>query len=242
MATRAVLQVVEVEAQTVNQWLEDGEAVLLDVRETSEYEQEHIPGSLLVPLSVFDPERFPHIPGKRLVIHCAVGKRSAAAGKQLLQAGHPQVHNLYGGILAWKEAGLATEVQFTPPTVPEDLPLSAQDRQSLQAASSGEHWDAARSPHLHPGEVLRDEFLEPLGLSQAQVARDIGVPPRRIGEIVRGTGSVTAETALRLARYFSTAEDFWLWLQMEYELEQARRAAGERIGRDVVPRAQSRAR
>ncbi len=236
MATRAVLQVVEVDATTVNQWLDDGEAVLVDVRETSEYEQEHIPGSLLVPLSVFDPERFPHIPGKKLVIHCAVGKRSAAAGKQLLQAGHPQVHNLYGGILGWKEAGFATEVQFTPPTVPEDLPISTQDRQSLEAAASGEHWQAAVPPHLHPGEVLRDEFLEPLGLSTDQVAQDIGVPPQLIGEIVAGTGAVTAETALRLARYFSTAEDFWLRLQTEFELEQARQASGERIKREVEPR------
>jgi addiction module HigA family antidote len=241
MTTRAVLQVVEVDATTVNQWLEDGEAVLVDVRETSEYEQEHIPGSLLVPLSVFDPERFPHIPGKKLVIHCAVGKRSTAAGKQLLQAGHPQVHNLYGGILGWKEAGFATEVQFTPPTVPKDLPLSAQDRKSLEAAASGEHWETATPPHLHPGAVLRDEFLDPLGLSQAQVAQEIGVPRQLIGDIVQGTGAVTADSALRLARYFSTAEDFWLRLQMDFELEQARQASGERIKREVEPRGSTEA-
>lgn len=242
MATGADFQVVEVEAATVHQWLEDGEAVLVDVRETSEYEQEHIPGSLLVPLSVFDPERFPHITGKKLVVHCAVGKRSAAAGKQLLQAGHTQVHNLYGGILAWKEAGLATEVQFTPPAVPVDLALSAQDRSTLEAAASGEHWATAAPPHPHPGQVLREEFLEPLGLSQARIARDIGVTPRRIGDIVRGKGAVTADTALRLARYFSTAEDFWLRLQMDFELERARHAHRAQIRREVKPRALSRAR
>ncbi len=236
MSTRADLEVVEVEAATVNLWLEAGEAVLVDVRETSEYEQEHIPGSLLVPLSVFDANRFPHIPGKKLVMHCAVGRRSANAGKQLLEAGHAQVHNLYGGILAWKEAGLATEVQFTPPTVPDDLPLSARDRQSLEAAASGEHWETPTPPHLHPGEVLRGEFLEPLGLSEAQVAGDIGVPTRLIGDLVSGAGAVTAETALRLARYFCTAEDFWPRLQMEFELEQARQASGERIKREVEPR------
>ena len=111
----------------------------------------------------------------------------------------------------------------------------------LEAAASGEHWETATPPHLHPGEVLRDEFLEPLGLSQDQVAQDIGVPPRQIGDIVAGTGAVTAETALRLARYFSTAEDFWLRLQTEFELEQARQAAGERIKRDVEPRESSEA-
>lgn len=242
MSTPASLQVVEVESAMVDRWMDDGEAVLVDVRETSEYEQEHIPGSLLVPLSVFDPDRFPRIPGKKLVIHCAVGKRSAAAGKQLLQAGHPLVHNLQGGILAWKEAGLATEVQFTPPTVPEDLPLSANDRRSLEAAAGGEHWEAAAPPHPHPGEVLRDEFLAPLGLSQARVARDIGVAPRRIGDIVRGERAVTADTALRLARYFSTAQDFWLRLQMDFELEQARRASHARIWREVKPRGLSRSR
>ena len=239
MATRVDAQVVEVDAATVNGWLEGGEAVLVDVRETSEYEQEHIPGSLLVPLSVFDAKRFPRIPGKKLVMHCAVGRRSANAGNQLLEAGHAEVHNLYGGILAWKEAGLATEVQFTPPTVPEDLPLSAQDRQSLEAAASGEHWETATPPHLHPGEVLRDEFLVPLGLSEEQVAREIGVPAQLVGDLVRGAGAVTAETALRLSRYFCTAEDFWLRLQMEFELEQARQSAGALIKREVEPRESS---
>lgn len=236
MSQRAEVQVAEVDPATVRRWLDDGEAVLVDVRETSEYEQEHIPGSVLVPLSVFDPDLFPRIPGKKLVIHCAVGKRSAAAGKQLLQAGHARVHNLRGGIQAWKGAGYATEVQFTPPAVPEGIPLSAQDRRSLEAAAAGEHRDARTPPHLHPGEVLRTEFLEPLGLSQRQVARDLGIAPRRIGDLVRGRRGVTVDTALRLARYFSTSEEFWLRLQMDHELERAHGAIGQRIRREVMPR------
>ena len=71
----------------------------------------------------------------------------------------------------------------------------------------------ARLPNVHPGEVLREEFLIPLKLSQNQVARDINVPPRRINEIVLEKRAVTADTTLRLARYFGTSERFWLGLQ-----------------------------
>ena len=81
-----------------------------------------------------------------------------------------------------------------------------------------------RLPNVHPGEVLFEEFLKPLGLSQNQAARDLGVPPRRINEIVLGKRSVTPDTALRLARYFGTSERFWLGLQTDYDLEEARRA------------------
>lgn len=239
MSTRAVLEIIEVDAATVDRWMDDHEAVLVDVRETSEYEQEHIPGSMLVPLSVFDPDRFPRISGKRVVFHCAVGKRSAAAGKQVLKTGYSQVYNLHGGIQAWKAAGFATEVQFTPPTVPEDIPLSAKDRQSLETTAGGDHRSGAKSPPLHPGEVLLTEFLEPLGLSQRHVARAIGVAPRRIGDIVRGKRAVTADTALRLARYFSTSEEFWLRLQTDFELAKARAASGQRVEREVTPRGSS---
>ena len=83
-----------------------------------------------------------------------------------------------------------------------------------------------RLPNIHPGEVLREEFLTPLNLSQNRVARDINVPPRRINEIVLGKRAVTADTALRLARYFGTSERFWLGLQADYDLEEARRALG----------------
>ena len=87
--------------------------------------------------------------------------------------------------------------------------------------------------NIHPGEVLREEFLTPLNLSQNRVARDINVPPRRINEIVLGKRAVTADTALRLARYFGTSERFWLGLQADYDLEEARRALGARLDKEV---------
>ena len=77
----------------------------------------------------------------------------------------------------------------------------------------------ARSlPNNHPGEVLLEEFLKPLNLSQNRLARDLSVPPRRINEIVLGKRSVTPDTALRLARYFGTSERFWLGLQADFDL------------------------
>ena len=80
---------------------------------------------------------------------------------------------------------------------------------------------------VHPGEVLLKEFLKPMGLSQNRLALDIGVPPRRINEIVHAKRGITADTALRLARYFGTSERFWLNLQSRYELEVERdRLAG----------------
>ena len=72
---------------------------------------------------------------------------------------------------------------------------------------------------LHPGEILLEEFLGPLGLSQNALARGVGVPPRRINEIVHGNRRVTADTALRFARFFDTSAEFWLGLQMDYELD-----------------------
>ena len=91
----------------------------------------------------------------------------------------------------------------------------------------------ARLPNVHPGEVLREEFLIPLKPSQNQVARDINVPPRRINEIVLEKRTVTADTALRLARYFGTSERFWLGLQADYDLEEARRSLGDRLEKEV---------
>ena len=76
--------------------------------------------------------------------------------------------------------------------------------------------------NIHPGEVLLEEFLLPMGLSQNRIAREIGVPPRRINEIVHGKRAITADTALRLARYFGTSEAFWMGLQADYDLEEAR--------------------
>ena len=81
--------------------------------------------------------------------------------------------------------------------------------------------------NVHPGEVLLEEFLIPMALSQNSVARAIGVPPRRINEIVLGKRGITADTALRLAKAFGTSEAFWLGLQADYELEEARKAISE---------------
>jgi addiction module HigA family antidote len=87
---------------------------------------------------------------------------------------------------------------------------------------------ARRLRNIHPGEVLRVEFLEPMGLSQNALARAIGVPPRRVNEIVLGKRSVSADTAVRLARVFGTSEAFWMGLQADYDLEEAhRRLAGQ---------------
>ena len=91
--------------------------------------------------------------------------------------------------------------------------------------------------NVHPGEVLLEEFLTPMGISQNGLARDLGVPPRRINEIVHGQRAVTADTALRLARYFGTSEGFWMGLQADYDLEEARKRLGDRLERDVRPRA-----
>jgi addiction module HigA family antidote len=88
---------------------------------------------------------------------------------------------------------------------------------------------------VHPGEVLMEEFLKPLGLSQSRLALDIGVHPRRINEIVQRKRSITADTALRLARYFGTSPQFWLGLQADYDLDVAADALGDRLERDVKP-------
>jgi len=89
---------------------------------------------------------------------------------------------------------------------------------------------------VHPGEVLLEEFLKPMNLSQNRLAIDIGVDARRINEIVLGTRSVTADTALRLSRYFGTSPQFWLGLQAEYDLDVALDSLGNRLEREVRPR------
>jgi len=95
---------------------------------------------------------------------------------------------------------------------------------------------ASSLPYIHPGEVLLEEFLEPLEFSQNRLARELSVPPRRINEIVLGRRSVTPDTALRLARYFGTSERFWLGLQADFDLEEARLNLASRIEREVRPR------
>ncbi len=86
---------------------------------------------------------------------------------------------------------------------------------------------------IHPGEVLLADFLEPLALSQYRLALDITVPPRRINEIVHGKRAISADTALRLARYFGTTERFWLNLQARFDLEQQRDLLGKRLAKEV---------
>ena len=86
---------------------------------------------------------------------------------------------------------------------------------------------------IHPGEILMEEFLEPLGISQYRLAKDISVPPRRINEIVHGKRSITADTGLRLARFFGTTERFWLNLQVRYDLEVEKDRLADVLDRDV---------
>jgi len=95
---------------------------------------------------------------------------------------------------------------------------------------------------VHPGEVLLEEFLKPMGLSQNRLALDIGVPPRRINEIVLGKRSITADTALRLARYFGNSPQFWLGLQRDYDLDIAEDILGDRLKREVQVSAMARER
>ena len=94
-----------------------------------------------------------------------------------------------------------------------------------------------RLPPVHPGEVLLEDFMRPLGLSQYRLAKDIHVPPLRISQIVRGKRAITADTALRLARYFSTSANVWVRLQARYDLEVAEAKLSNRIAREVTARA-----
>ena len=86
---------------------------------------------------------------------------------------------------------------------------------------------------IHPGEVLLEEFLKPMGLSQNKLALNIGVPPRRINEIVLGKRRITADTALRLAKFFGTSAEFWLGLQSQYDLDVTAEELGERLNQEV---------
>jgi addiction module HigA family antidote len=94
-------------------------------------------------------------------------------------------------------------------------------------------------PPVHPGEILLEEFLKPLGITQYRLARDMGVHPRRVNEIVHGKRAVTADTALRLSRYFGTSERFWLNLQTHYELEVQKDRLGNRLDEEVKVLARS---
>lgn len=88
-------------------------------------------------------------------------------------------------------------------------------------------------PPIHPGEILLEEYLKPMGISQYRLAKDINVDPRRINEIIHGQRSITADSALRLARYFGTSERFWLNLQSRYDLELQKMELGDRLEKEV---------
>ena len=96
---------------------------------------------------------------------------------------------------------------------------------------------AAKLAPIHPGEVLLEDFLKAMGLSQYALAKAIGVPPRRVNEIVHGKRAVSADTALRLGRYFGMEAEFWMNLQAHHDLEAARDALAGRLEREVKARA-----
>lgn len=197
--------------------LDSGDIVLVDVRETKEYDLEHISGALLMPLSELDAELFPQLSDKPLVLHCAIGKRSAAAGRLLLKAGHARVLHMEGGLTAWKAEGLPIEDAIEAPGDPEKVaPLFLCPT---------------------PGAVLREEFLATAGLDAAGLAGAVGIAVSTVERLLAGERAVDAELSLRLARYFSTAADFWLQLQLEHDMERARHALGETIRSAVRPRA-----
>ncbi len=105
---------------------------------------------------------------------------------------------------------------------------------SLTTTRRGAASRKAKFAPVHPGEILLEEFIKPLGISQYRTAKDTSVPPRRINEIVHGKRAITADTALRLARYFGTSERFWLNLQARYDLEVERDRLGDRLAREVI--------
>ena len=118
-----------------------------------------------------------------------------------------------------------------------DMPM--RSRLSTTTEMSLEHAeleDGARMPPLHPGEMLREDFMKPLGLSSNALAMELRVPVTRISEIVRERRGITADTALRLARYFSMSPEFWMRLQMDFDLESAVEAEEVAIRKAIRPR------
>jgi antitoxin HigA-1 len=93
---------------------------------------------------------------------------------------------------------------------------------------------AKKLPPIHPGEILLEEFLRPMGISQYRLAKSISVPPRRINEVVLGKRNITADTALRLSRFFGTSERFWLNLQARFDLEAEKDRLGDRLESEII--------
>ena len=98
---------------------------------------------------------------------------------------------------------------------------------------------STKMPPIHPGEILKDEFLDEMGITQYRLAKDVNVPPRRINEIVQGKRSITADTALRLGRYFGISPQFWINLQAHYDLEMGIDKLGKRLETEVKVYAQA---
>ena len=131
----------------------------------------------------------------------------------------------------WPEID-ADSIRFASMTNGESASFGEMDmRTTLRSSTTTE-----LLPNPHPGEILQKEFLEPMALSQTALARAIGVPPHRINEIVLGKRAITADTDLRLARYFAMSEGFFLGLQADYELMQQRRKIGNQL-KAIRPRA-----
>ena len=110
-----------------------------------------------------------------------------------------------------------------------------QNRLKSSTTTKGIVMKTEKIPPLHPGTILYDEFLQPLKISQNQIARDIGVSPRRINEIIHGKRSVTADTALRLSLYFGNSARFWMGLQMDFDLDSAEDKSLEKLKAEVKP-------
>jgi rhodanese-related sulfurtransferase len=121
-------QPIAVDAETIRGWMECQEAVLIDVREPMEHAAERIPGARLFPLSALDPRAVPPADGKKLVLLCRTGRRSAEAGQKLLAAGFPEVYHLQGGMTAWKETGCPVEASA-------DAPLDLMRQVQIAAGS-----------------------------------------------------------------------------------------------------------
>ncbi len=199
----------EADPAQVHGWLEQGAVLLVDVREAREFAAECIAGALSLPLSVLEPESFPVLPGVRVVLHCAIGKRSAAAARMLRAAGREVAH-MAGGLAAWKAAGFDTEV--------------------APVAGIGEL--AARQAE-HPGQVLARDFMAPRGLDVAALAVRAGVGAADLAALVDGARAVDSLLSLRLARVFATEPGFWMQLQVDFDLSRAARAL---IGDPAAPR------
>ncbi len=215
MLDTAPTAVQSADIHTIKRWVDANEILLVDVRETAEFDKEHIAGAMLLPMSSFDAGIFPVIPDKKVVLYCAIGKRSEAAGKMLLNEGHPGAFHMTGGLSAWKAAGLPIEEQFLPPSEQPPAPV-----------------------FLCPtaGAVLMQEYLQPLNITLPVLAQHTGLSVNTLDALVKGEQAMTVEISLRLARYFSTAPDFWMHLQLDHDMEQARHHLGQEIRQQITPR------